>query len=148
LMVLEGCARHHGDVIAPILKTIVIDPGSLAVYLIMSRLRGSLTDCIERGYVRRMNLDNIARQLSYLLRCVHGAGILHLDIKTCNILVGEDDMLVIADFGMARMMGGDGKLELRGREVMTVTHRTPELLLGDKVAGEWSDVWAMALVMY
>lgn len=148
LMALEGFSRQNNDLVAPILKTIVIDPRALTVHLFLTRFRGSLSDCIEYGHVSKMNLSNIARQLSYLVRSMHEIGLVHLDIKTCNVLVGDHDILVLADFGMTRLLGKDGTLDLKGREVMTITHRTPELLLGHETAGAWSDMWAVALVLY
>jgi hypothetical protein len=67
LFALEGVAREQVDVIAPVLKTIVFDPVTCEVYLMMTRMNKTLSDCIEDGSIARMDLDNVATSLSFLV---------------------------------------------------------------------------------
>jgi serine/threonine protein kinase len=79
---------------------------------------------------------------------MHRIGLLHLDIKTCNILVGDQDLLLLCDFGMARMINCEGIVHRRGHTITTLTHRSPELMLGHRVLGEWNDLWSVGMVLF
>src|SRR5256885_659229 len=48
-------------------------------------------------------LKNITLQISSALMHIHSRGLVHLDIKPDNILVGFDGVLRVADFGQARV---------------------------------------------
>ncbi len=74
------------------------------------------------------------------LAAAHAAGIIHLDVKPSNILVGEDGVVRVLDFGLARRFAGEApesgsaaasSTELTvGAAVGTVGYIAPELLLG------------------
>ena len=53
---------------------------------------------------------------------------MHRDLKPQNILLGQDDNLKIADFGLARVIQIPYKPLTN--EVVTIWYRAPELLLG------------------
>jgi formylglycine-generating enzyme required for sulfatase activity/tRNA A-37 threonylcarbamoyl transferase component Bud32 len=72
----------------------------------------------------------IARQLSVALRFLQTRGILHLDIKPSNILRDANGHLCLADFGSARISGGDESTGA-GRVDKTLPYASPEHLTGD-----------------
>ena len=75
---------------------------------------------------------------------IHEAGILHGDIKSDNILLFEGRP-VLADFGLSRPI--EVFLDSRHWDVVTLSHRPPEVLLGSHftVAGE---IWSLGCLFY
>lgn len=49
-------------------------------------------------------------QICLALHHVHQRGILHRDLKTQNIFIGDHDMIKLGDFGIARVMSGDSSM--------------------------------------
>ena len=85
---------------------------------------------------------------------MHEHGIVHHDLKPHNILVSGDGHCVIADFGGARFLDGDGKLERRNDTpiVMTTSFAAPEILapLEDGQIQEYdeaADYWSLGVLV-
>jgi serine/threonine protein kinase len=91
--------------------------------------------------------EALALSLSYLVARMHSLGLIHMDLKTCNIFVAQHELLVLGDLGMAKMVGSDGRLERHGRVFTTITHRAPELLMGMETIGPWNDVWSLGMIL-
>ncbi|KAL8738068.1 MAG: hypothetical protein Q9181_001092 [Wetmoreana brouardii] len=89
---------------------------------------------------------HLARQLFDGLSCLHRRGVLHRDIKAANILISNEGLLKLADFGLARFYSKSGKLDYTNR-VITIWYRSPELLLGETQYGPSVDIWSAACVM-
>jgi len=69
------------------------------------------------------------RQILEGLRHCHARGVLHRDIKGSNLLIGDNGVLRIADFGLATFFD-PGKTQPMTSRVVTLWYRPPELLLG------------------
>ncbi|MBA4368032.1 MAG: hypothetical protein C0403_10405 [Desulfobacterium sp.] len=71
----------------------------------------------------------------------------HLGLKPQNILLTEDNLVKIADFGLANILSSPAA-RLPGREEPeTLAYRAPEQLSG-KEAGPWTDIYSLAAVAY
>lgn len=94
-----------------------------------------------------IELWNIFRQVAAGIRYLHYQNIVHGDIKPQNLLVGEDGVVKIADFGIAKMLHGSGAklIDAAG----TPAFMAPELFdSGKAFSGQLSDIWAMGATMF
>ncbi|CAI9099432.1 OLC1v1036258C1 [Oldenlandia corymbosa var. corymbosa] len=74
----------------------------------------------------------------------HKKGILHLDLKPDNLLIGPRGQLKLAGFGLARIFGSLDKIF--GHQVFGRWYRAPELLFGSNQYGPSMDIWAAACI--
>ncbi|XP_042461210.1 protein IMPAIRED IN BABA-INDUCED STERILITY 1-like isoform X1 [Zingiber officinale] len=83
--------------------------------------------------------------LSGLEHC-HSHSIIHRDIKCANLLVNNEGILKIADFGLANTWNPGTNQSLTTR-VMTLWYRAPELLLGSTNYEPSVDLWSIGCVL-
>ncbi len=88
----------------------------------------------------------IGAQVADGLAAAHTAGTIHRDVKPGNILVGDDDVAKITDFGIARRHDDD-QLTRTGLVTGTPSYFAPELARGEDPAAE-ADVYALGASLY
>jgi cyclin-dependent kinase len=70
--------------------------------------------------------------------------VLHRDLKPQNLLIKQDEILKLADFGLARAFGIPVKNFTH--EVVTLWYRAPDILLGSKNYSTSVDMWSVGCI--
>ncbi|KAH0561366.1 hypothetical protein KQX54_016357 [Cotesia glomerata] len=98
---------------------------------------------------RLSDIKTIMQQLLHGLFYIHSNNILHRDIKSANILITQNGVLKLADFGLSRAFSASesNKENRYTNRVVTLWYRLPELLLGDRNYGPPIDLWGMECIM-
>jgi HEAT repeat protein/tRNA A-37 threonylcarbamoyl transferase component Bud32 len=78
----------------------------------------------------------------------HQAGIVHRDLKPANILIDNEGLLKIVDFGVAAAQSqGDTQLTKTGYVIGSPKYMAPEQILGKKV-DERADIYSLGVILY
>jgi eukaryotic-like serine/threonine-protein kinase len=78
----------------------------------------------------------------------HQVGIVHRDLKPANLLINQDSLLKIVDFGVAAAQReGDTQLTKTGYVIGSPKYMAPEQILGKKV-DERADIYALGVILY
>ncbi|GGT81051.1 protein kinase domain-containing protein [Actinomadura citrea] len=83
--------------------------------------------------------------LAEALQAVHGAGLVHRDLKPGNVLLAEDGPKII-DFGIAKVVDAT-QITRTGGMIGTLAYLAPEQIAGAKDAGPGADVFALGGVL-
>ncbi len=90
----------------------------------------------------------IAREVAGALAYAHKQGFVHRDIKPANILISDGHALV-ADFGIARAMAGEGKaITKTGLAIGTPQYMSPEQASGAADVDGRTDLYSLGAVIY
>uniref|UniRef100_A0A672MVR0 Cyclin-dependent kinase 7 n=1 Tax=Sinocyclocheilus grahami TaxID=75366 RepID=A0A672MVR0_SINGR len=79
------------------------------------------------------------------LEYMHNHWILHRDLKPNNLLLDENGVLKLADFGLAKAFGSPNRVYTH--QVVTRWYRAPELLFGARMYGVGVDMWAVGCIL-
>ncbi len=112
----------------------------------------TLSTMVEDGPLEIDEAIEIVIQAAKGLASAHGAGIVHRDVKSANIMVispGVDhDMQVkVMDFGLAQLAWAQAHLTKEGSTVGTMAYMAPEQAEGGQVDRR-ADIWALGVVFY
>uniref|UniRef100_A0A7S1W0U5 Protein kinase domain-containing protein n=1 Tax=Neobodo designis TaxID=312471 RepID=A0A7S1W0U5_NEODS len=103
IAVMKKC--RHKNVVA--LYEVIDDPEAHAMYLVMQYIdHGPVATQRADGTVTPIapaRLASFARQLCAGLQYLHNHGVIHRDIKPENILLGQNDQVYLADFGISSL---------------------------------------------
>jgi serine/threonine-protein kinase len=98
------------------------------------------------GRVPWKEVLDIALQLCPALKHAHDHGIIHRDIKPPNLLRGDNGVVKLTDFGIAKVFAGK-HLTVTGALVGTADYLSPEQAAGKPVTHR-SDLYSLGVVLY
>ncbi len=100
----------------------------------------------ERGRISPQETLSIGRQAASALAYAHEQGVIHRDIKPRNIMVDNQGIVKIADFGIAAA-SGESSITAIGQIVGTPEYMSPEQACGENRDGR-SDLYSLGMVLY
>ena len=117
-------------------------------YIIMELIEGrTLNKIIEdEAPMDYRRVIDISKQVASALRIAHKNKIIHRDVKPHNIMITNDGVVKLADFGIARAVN-DATLSTGSKIVGSVHYFSPEQARGNYV-DERSDIYSLGIVMY
>lgn len=135
---------NHRNVLG--LKDIVTDKSRKKLTMVIEYMDHDLTGLIgmHGKWLAEEHIKCFVKQLIEGLFHCHSRKVLHRDVKGANMLINNNGILKLADFGLARKMRDDGKYTNR---VVTLWYRAPELLLGAKDYGPAVDMWSVGCIL-
>jgi serine/threonine protein kinase len=136
---------NHDNVIN--MKEIVTSKNKSSIYMVFEYMDHDLTGLAGREGIK-FSIPQIKcymQQLLTGLNYCHLNNILHRDIKGANLLIDNNGVLKLADFGLARSCALENSRALTNR-VITLWYRPPELLLGTQAYGPAVDTWSAGCI--
>jgi serine/threonine-protein kinase len=113
-------------------------------FIVMEYVPG--TTLKEVGALARDEAVALVVQACHGLEHAHQAGLVHRDVKPQNLLLRDDGVLKVADFGIARAAETTALTQV-GTVLGTAGYLSPEQALGEEVTPA-TDVYALGAVLY
>jgi len=120
-------------------------------YLIMELVDGvNLRQTMEAGGLEPQEALAMVPHICEALQYAHDQGVVHRDIKPENILVDRKGSIKIADFGLAKLVGGEtGRRLTQTRQIMGTPHyMAPEQIENPGRVDHRADIFALGVVFY
>lgn len=156
----ERLFRHEAEVLAKLSHPNIVHyfgmfehEGELCI--VMELVQGeSLAELLQRVNAQARALPRLpfAQAWHYLaqllgaLESLHALGIVHRDVKSANVLIRQDDIAKLTDFGIARLPAELAK-QSGGMAPGTGAYMAPEQVMGQPLDAR-ADLYAAAIVMF
>jgi eukaryotic-like serine/threonine-protein kinase len=141
---LHSAALMHANI------TTVFDYGEddHLTFLVMELVDGHPLSAVirEQGALSPEIVRSVLAQAAMALGVAHEAGVVHRDVKPANIIVREDGVVKLTDFGIARAMDAIGHTRV-GEMLGTPNYISPEQAMGEQATGA-SDLYALGVVAH
>ncbi len=116
-------------------------------FLVMELVEGpSLAQLLTGGPLEPGRALDIIAQVAWALRAAHSAGIVHQDVKPANLVVSQDGLVKLTDFGIA-CRTGSVPVNWAGMISGTSAYLAPERLVGAR-ATPASDLYSLGVVLH
>ncbi|MCA9592450.1 MAG: serine/threonine protein kinase [Myxococcales bacterium] len=123
-------------------------------FMVMDLLAGVdlSTVLAQRKRLSSAEAVSLILQACEALAVVHGAGLVHRDLKPGNLFLENDDdgvpQLKLLDFGVSKQTLGIESLTKSGDVIGTLAYMSPEQLSSSRKVDARSDIWSLGVVLY
>jgi serine/threonine-protein kinase len=127
--------------------------GANHVFLVMELVQGRTLRDLIRERTSAGGRFSVAEAISIMepvlsaLSAAHRAGLVHRDVKPENILLSDDGLVKVADFGLARAIDADAASTRTGLMMGTVAYCPPEQIVHGR-CDQRSDVYSAGIVLF
>jgi serine/threonine-protein kinase len=106
------------------------------------------SEVVNEKPVELQRAMGFAQDICIGMTVAHQQGIVHRDLKPANVLINQEGLLKIVDFGVAAAQReGDTQLTKTGYVIGSPKYMAPEQILGKKV-DERADIYAVGVMLY
>ncbi|WP_375765219.1 serine/threonine protein kinase [Archangium gephyra] len=124
--------------------------GAQDAFLVTEYVRGrTLKQCVDE--LGRLELPELAamavHEIAAALAHAHESGVIHRDLKPENVMVREDGVLKLMDFGIAKLLDIEERMTVTGALVGSPAHMAPEIIEGHE-AGPETDIFSLGTILY
>lgn len=118
-------------------------------YLVMKFIEGdTLKARFQKGALTSQEIEQVADSVGSALGYAHQQGVLHRDIKPSNVLLSNEGIMYLADFGLARIAQA-GESTLSSDSIMgTPQYISPEQAMGKKDLDAGTDIYSFGVMLY
>jgi mitogen-activated protein kinase 15 len=146
VMLLQELNGH--DNIIRLLNVIKAE-NDLDLYLVFDYMEADLFNVIRANILQDIHKKFIIYQTLKALKFIHSADIIHRDLKPSNIFINSDCHVKLGDFGLARTLDNNPKLDgVVTDYVATRWYRAPEMILAAQKYGKPIDMWSIGCILY
>jgi len=141
--------HHHRQFVHPhIARLYEVIVTETLVWLVLEYCPGDelYNYLLEHGKLPVEKVQRIFAQLVGAVCYVHQQSCVHRDLKLENILLDKNENVKLCDFGFTREY--EGKANYLQTFCGTICYSAPEMLKGEKYAGEKVDVWSLGVILY
>ena len=142
---------NHQNLVS--LIEVLDDPSEDSLYMVL--------EYCKKGVVMKVGVDDRAdpyddescrcwfRDLILGIEYLHAQGVVHRDIKPDNLLLTEDDILKIVDFGVSEMFSKESEMKT-AKSAGSPAFLPPELCVAKHghISGKAADIWSMGVTLY
>ena len=142
---------NHNNLVS--LIEVLDDPNEDSLYMVL--------EMCKKGVVMRVGMNETAdpydpescrcwfRDLILGIEYLHAQGVVHRDIKPDNLLLTEDDILKIVDFGVSEMFEKQSDM-MTAKSAGSPAFLPPELCVSRHggISGKAADIWSMGVTLY
>ena len=135
------------------LYEVLDDPSEDSLYMVL--------EMCKKGVIMKVGINEPAepyeseqcrcwfRDLILGIEYLHAQGVVHRDIIPDNLLLTDDDVLKIVDFGVSEMFAKDSDL-MTAKSAGSPAFLPPELCVSKhgSVSGKAADLWSMGVTLY
>ena len=135
----------HPNIVRVVARRLETPPYFCVMPLYSRSLRAELPSLVgDQG-----RIDQIFSSVLDGMEYAHQQGVIHRDLKPENILLNSDADVVIADFGLGRVVDADSsRMTQSGWQIGTPLYMPPEQLKDAKSADARSDIFSLGRILY